>query len=97
MTTLEAITAARKMGITPSCLHVLLAVLDDSPLTPSVVAERCGISTAAVTQLTDVLAKGDWIDRQPFPNDRRKAYIVPTERAFNLFLPILEAETIATP
>lgn len=92
MTTLEALTEARRKGVTPSCLHVLLAVLDDSPLTPSVIAYRCGISTAAVTQQLDVLEKGKWITRQCHPSDRRSSYIAPTERAFETFLPTLETQ-----
>lgn len=58
---------------------------DDSPLGPSVLAERCGVTRATITGLLDGLERDDFVERKPDLNDRR-AQIVHLTQAGNQFL-----------
>lgn len=90
MTALEALNTARRAGISSACLHPLLALVEDSPLTPSELSKRCFMSTANITGLIDRLEKGGWITIHRHDKDRRSWLIVPTEKAFNLLTPALD-------
>lgn len=89
MTALQSLTQARRHNVSPSMLHVLLVAIDDSPITPTRLADAAGISTAAVTGTCDVLARDGWIERCNNPHDRRSWLITPTEKAFEIFFPML--------
>lgn len=89
MTTAQKLTYAREQGVSPSALHVLLLAIDDSPITPSRLAEAAKASTAAITGMCDRLERDGWIHRNHNPHDRRSWLIVPTERAFETFSPML--------
>lgn len=90
MTALEALNTARQAGLTSACLHPLLALVEDSPLTPSEIANRCCMSTANIAGLIDRLEKNGWITIRRHDKDRRSRLIVPTEKAFNLLTPALD-------
>jgi DNA-binding MarR family transcriptional regulator len=89
MNILDTLTHARRMGISPSGLHALLAVIDDSPALPSVIAERTGTSCSNVTGVLDLLERDGWIERRPYGKDRRKRPVIATEKACETFSPIL--------
>jgi DNA-binding MarR family transcriptional regulator len=89
MNALETMNLARKHGISSACLHPLLALIEDSPLIPSVVAERIGCAPANVTGHIDTLARQGWVHLRLAPNDRRKKLLTPSLRAFEIFAPAI--------
>ena len=89
MTLLETFTLARLKGVSPSGLHILLTVIDDSPTTPGRLAVETHTSTANITGVTDRLVKDGWLDRLPNPHDRRSFFLIPSELACTTFAPVL--------
>lgn len=67
------------LGIGPNDAKVLRFLLDreegDEPVTPRLLAEMLGISSAATTALIDRLADAGWVERIPFPGDRRSIVV----------------------
>ncbi|MBZ0257543.1 MarR family transcriptional regulator [bacterium] len=77
-----------RYGISPGRFGLLMQLKiysDESPLSPSALAERCGVTRATVTGLLDGLERDDFVERSPDPNDRR-AQIVHLTKAGNKFL-----------
>jgi len=72
-------TALLSLGIGPNDAKVLRFLLDrgpsDDPVTPRLLAEMLGISSAATTALIDRLADAGWVAREPFPGDRRSIVV----------------------
>ncbi len=68
-------------GISMARFSVLAQLLrsGDHQLTPSVLAERVGVTRATVTGLIDGLESSGWICRQVHPSDRRSVIIELTE------------------
>jgi DNA-binding MarR family transcriptional regulator len=89
MTALEALNHARANGVSAAALHPLLALLEDSPLTPTELAIRTGTSTSNMTGLLDRLVHGGWVDRIHDISDRRKIRLTPTEKAFDKLSPLI--------
>ncbi len=92
MTIIEAFHIAKKHGVTAAMLHPLLLLIDDSPLTPSELAKRTQTSTANMTGMLCRMEAGGWIIRELDAEDRRKFILTPTEKAFDIFTPLLEAK-----
>lgn len=71
--------ALQSLGIGPNdakVLRFLLARGDaDEPVTPRLLSEMLGISSAATTALIDRLADAGWVERVPFPGDRRSIVV----------------------
>lgn len=71
--------ALHSLGIGPNDAKVLRFLLgradDDEPVTPRLLSEMLGISSAATTALIDRLADAGWVERVPFPGDRRSIVI----------------------
>ena len=71
--------ALHSLGIGPNDAKVLRFLLDreadDEPVTPRLLAEMLGISSAATTALIDRLADAGWVERVPFPGDRRSIVV----------------------
>lgn len=72
-------TALHAIGIGPNDAKVLRFLLerapDADPVTPRLIAELLGISSAATTALIDRLAEAGWVAREPFPGDRRSIIV----------------------
>lgn len=71
--------ALHSLGIGPNDAKVLRFLLDreagDEPVTPRLLAEMLGISSAATTALIDRLADAGWVERVPYPGDRRSIVV----------------------
>jgi len=71
--------ALHSLGIGPNDAKVLRFLLDrsedDEPVTPRLLAEMLGISSAATTALIDRLAEAGWVAREPYPGDRRSIVV----------------------
>lgn len=64
-----------KDGITPTRLSALMTLMKCGPLRPGDLAARLSISAASASRLVDVLIEGEWIAREPDPDDRRACLV----------------------
>lgn len=64
-----------KDGITPTRLSALMTLKKCGPLRPGDLAARLSISAASASRLIDVLIEGEWIGREPDPDDRRACLV----------------------
>jgi DNA-binding MarR family transcriptional regulator len=62
-------------GITPTRLAGLMTLMKHGPLRPGDLAARLSISAASASRLIDVLIEGEWVGREPDPDDRRACLI----------------------
>lgn len=90
MNALEALTLAKRHKVTGSSLHVLLVLIQDPPLRPTDIANSTGLSCASVTGISDTLIRGGWAERYNSTQDRRSLYLMPTERALEIFNDAIE-------
>lgn len=71
--------ALHSLGIGPNDAKVLRFLLQrsshDDPVTPRMLADMLGISSAATTALVDRLADAGWVEREPYPGDRRSIVV----------------------
>lgn len=71
--------ALHSLGIGPNDAKVLRFLLqrtaEDEPVTPRILAAMLGISSAATTALIDRLAEAGWVEREPYPGDRRSIVV----------------------
>ncbi|KQM39837.1 MarR family winged helix-turn-helix transcriptional regulator [Microbacterium sp. Leaf203] len=71
--------ALHSLGIGPNDAKVLRFLLqrsaDDEPVTPRILASMLSISSAATTALIDRLADAGWVEREPYPGDRRSIVV----------------------
>jgi DNA-binding MarR family transcriptional regulator len=42
--------------------------------------------------MVDRMVERGWADRLPSKGDRRKTYLIPSKKAFEIFTPMLEAQ-----
>ncbi|HLH69065.1 MAG TPA: MarR family transcriptional regulator [Candidatus Dormibacteraeota bacterium] len=80
------LAALRRAGHT-SIRHkhgAVFANLDAEGTRPSVLAERAGMTKAAVGELVDELERLGYVQRRPDPSDRRAKLIVPTAAAHDV-------------
>jgi len=77
--------ALHSLGIGPNDAKVLRFLLQrspkDEPVTPRMLASMLGISSAATTALVDRLAEAGWVEREPYPGDRRSIVVRETIEA----------------
>ncbi|MET2010545.1 MarR family transcriptional regulator [Microbacterium chocolatum] len=71
---------AAEAGLTQTELRVLFQVALHSPTTPKEIADRIGVSTAAMTQLTRSLDQRGLVQRQTHPTDGRSILLELSER-----------------
>lgn len=87
----------RRLGaaltVNPTDLSAMQHLIQEGPLTPSELAGRLGVSTAASTLVVDRLVALEHAERHPHPHDRRKIVVVPAResvhRAVDELLPII--------
>lgn len=81
------------LTVGPTDLAAMELLLPTGPLSPSDLARRLNVSTAAATQIVDRLAGLGHVDRQPHAEDRRRVVVIPRPasigRAANELLPIV--------
>jgi len=66
-----------KLTVNPTDLTAMEHLIQDGPLTPTDLAHRLGVSTAAVTTVIDRLTAVGHVSRIPNPDDRRGVLVVP--------------------
>lgn len=70
-----------ELGVNPTDLEAMQQLMVSGPLSPSTLAGRLGITTAAVTVAIDRLVKAGHVRRTPHPSDRRRLLVVPAEHS----------------
>jgi DNA-binding MarR family transcriptional regulator len=71
----------RRLGtvleVNPTDMKAMEHLIQEGSLSPSELAARLGVSTAAATQVVDRLVEVGHVDRRPHPHDRRRVVVVP--------------------
>jgi DNA-binding MarR family transcriptional regulator len=87
-------TIGETLGVNVTDMAALEQLLNNGPLTPSQLAERLKVTTAAATQIVDRLERAGHVSRERKTSDRRKIFVVPVEasveRAFEQLAPMLD-------
>src|SRR5687768_972666 len=65
------------LTVNPTDLAAMEHLIQDGPLSPTDLAKRIGVSTAAVTTIVDRLTAVGHVTRMPHPTDRRGVLVVP--------------------
>lgn len=83
----------RHLTVNPTDLAAMEHLIEDGPLTPTELAARLGITTAAMTTSIDRLTALGHVTRESNPRDRRGVLVVPTpassQRAMASILPMV--------
>ena len=82
-----------QLTVNPTDLAAMEHLIQDGPLTPTELARRLGLTTAAMTTSIDRLTAVGHVTRSPNPADRRGILVVPAEasvgRAMGMLLPMI--------
>lgn len=94
------VVVAKELAVNHTDLVAMQHLISAGHLTPSEIARRLGITTAAVTVVVDRLAKAGHVRREPNPHDRRGVLVVPDEgstaKARGLLAPmIMDIDAVA--
>jgi DNA-binding MarR family transcriptional regulator len=83
----------RELTVNPTDLQAMEHLIMSGPLSPTELARRLGISTAAVTTVVDRLAAVSHVSRVQNPTDRRGVLVVPAPesvaKAMGTILPMI--------
>jgi DNA-binding MarR family transcriptional regulator len=83
------------LGVNLTDLSAMEHLISDGPLTPSDLASRLEVSTAAGTHIVDRLERAGHVSRERDAADRRKVLVVPVEasvaRVIQQLGPVLES------
>lgn len=83
------------LAVNTTDLTALEHLMDGGPMTPSELATRLEMSTAATTHVIDRLVAVGHVERAPHPSDRRKVTVTPAPasvaRAFEELAPMIAA------
>ena len=82
-----------QLTVNPTDLAAMEHLIQDGPLTPTDLAHRVGVTTAAMTTSIDRLTAVGHVTRSPNPADRRGILVVPAEasvgRAMGMLMPMI--------
>src|SRR3954447_9610713 len=83
----------QQLTVNPTALVAMEHLIQDGPLTPTELARRLGVTTAAMTTSIDRLTAVGHVTRMPNPADRRGLLVVPApasiQRAMQTLLPMI--------
>ncbi len=83
----------RELDVNPTDLQAMEHLISSGPLSPTELARRLGISTAAVTAVVDRLVAVDHVSRAKHPTDRRGVLVVPAPnsvaKAMSTLMPMI--------
>lgn len=87
--------AGRAIGLNATDTAALGEVMMSGPLSPTELARRLQVSTAAVTTIVDRLEGSGHVTRSQHPTDRRAVLVTPTpesvQRAISTLIPVARA------
>ncbi|TQL46718.1 DNA-binding MarR family transcriptional regulator [Homoserinimonas aerilata] len=83
----------RELTVNPTDLQAMQHLIMSGPLSPTEIARRLQISTAAATVVVDRLAKVGHVSRAAHPTDRRGVVVVPAKesvaKAMSTLMPMI--------
>jgi DNA-binding MarR family transcriptional regulator len=83
----------RELGVNSTDLDAMQHLMRHGRLSPSELAQRLGISTAAATVAIDRLVRVGHVTREPHPTDRRRLLVVPrpesVQKAMGSLMPMI--------
>ena len=83
----------QQLTVNPTDLTAMEHLIQDGPLTPTELARRVGVTTAAMTTSIDRLTAVGHVTRSPNPADRRGVLVVPAPasvgKAMGMLLPMI--------
>ena len=83
----------QQLTVNPTDLVAMEHLIQDGPLTPTELARRLGVTTAAMTTSIDRLTAVGHVTRSPNPADRRGILVVPAPasvgKAMGMLLPMI--------
>ena len=83
----------QQLTVNPTDLAAMEHLIQDGPLTPTELARRVGVTTAAMTTSIDRLTAVGHVTRSPNPADRRGVLVVPAPasvgKAMGMLLPMI--------
>lgn len=83
----------RQLTVNPTDLHAMEHLIQSGPLSPTELARRLEISTAAATTVVDRLTALGHTTRSQHPTDRRSVVVVPSpdsvEKAMSTLMPMI--------
>jgi len=83
----------RELTVNPTDLQAMEHLIMNGPLSPTELARRLGISTAAVTAVVDRLVAVEHVSRAQHPTDRRQVLVIPAPksiaRAMETLMPMI--------
>ena len=77
LTTQFELHVGKELSVNPTDLDAMEELIKDGPLSPTELARRLNMSTAAVTTVVDRLTAVGHVSREPNPDDRRGILVVP--------------------
>jgi DNA-binding MarR family transcriptional regulator len=84
---------AEELTVNPTDLAAMQHLIMEGPMSPTQLARRLKLSTAATTVVADRLTKVGHVTRAPHPTDRRGIIIKPADasvaRAMNTLMPMI--------
>jgi DNA-binding MarR family transcriptional regulator len=93
VTTEFELRLGQQLTVNPTDLAAMEHLIQDGPLTPTELASRLGVTTAAMTTSIDRLTAVGHVTRSPNPADRRGILVVPAEasigKAMSMLLPMI--------
>jgi DNA-binding MarR family transcriptional regulator len=83
----------RELTVNPTDLEAMEELIRDGALSPTELARRLNMSTAAVTTVVDRLTAVGHVSREPNPDDRRGVLVVPqpdsVRKAMTTLMPMI--------
>lgn len=83
----------RQLSVNPTDLQAMENLIMAGPMSPTQIARKLNVSTAAATAVIDRLTALGHVSRAPHPSDRRGVLVVPTDtsvaRAMDGLLPMI--------
>src|SRR6187431_390024 len=93
VTTEFELRLGQQLTVNPTDLMAMEHLIQDGPLTPTELARRVGVTTAAMTTSIDRLTAVGHVTRSPNPADRRGVLVVPAtasvHKAMGMLLPMI--------
>ncbi|HEV7948302.1 MAG TPA: MarR family transcriptional regulator [Glaciihabitans sp.] len=84
---------SRSLSVNRRDFEAMQHLVKSGPLSPSEIARRLGVTTAAATIIVDRLTAVGHVTREPHPTDRRGVLVVPAEasvaQAMGRILPLI--------
>jgi DNA-binding MarR family transcriptional regulator len=86
-------TVSSALSVNRRDFDAMQHLIQDGPLSPTDIAHRLGVTTAAATVIVDRLTAVGHVTRQPHPTDRRAVLVVPNpdsvRQAMGRILPLI--------